>query len=367
MHLQNAMAWPVTVQVPPCDDSATTLTRRAEISIASVSVISDDVAGMSAVSPFESGEKLRVVGFEENVRLMARQAPVGGPFGGVVQGMPAGQVEEFLQAAIARDRAVQLQQIGDLAGCGRQADEQVDIADPASLRDLFRRVGRVDAIVSAAFLEAMEPVGMDATLAALEALEREQAAISRHWQLRLERARSGGRSVPAWEPPFSVRNMYDWESATERLALASLYRARREGRYDEMAALAPGAADLGAAFPAHPLTVVEFHPDVTFLDVKMARMDGLEALTKMVELIDADGFINGFSSITADSNADQALLYTGRAAMMLHGSWTYGGMSADGGDFVFDLRVLPGDVNRDGKVKVVYYTGGFRVSYAKGE
>ena len=25
--------------------------------------------------------------------------------------------------------------------------------------------------------------------------------------------------VPAWEPPFSVRDMYDWESATERLAL----------------------------------------------------------------------------------------------------------------------------------------------------
>jgi DNA invertase Pin-like site-specific DNA recombinase len=50
-------------------------------------------------------------------------------------------------------------------------------------------VAALDAIVSAAFLEAMEPVGMDATLAALEALEREQAAISRHWQLRLERAR----------------------------------------------------------------------------------------------------------------------------------------------------------------------------------
>ncbi|MEV7967955.1 extracellular solute-binding protein [Sphaerisporangium sp. NPDC088356] len=60
----------------------------------------------------------------------------------------------------------------------------------------------------------------------------------------------------------------------------------------------------------------------------------IEGLTKMQELIKANGFIKGFSSITADSNADQALLYTGKAAMMLHGSWTYGSMSTDGGDFV---------------------------------
>ncbi|HEY9378564.1 MAG TPA: extracellular solute-binding protein [Jiangellaceae bacterium] len=60
----------------------------------------------------------------------------------------------------------------------------------------------------------------------------------------------------------------------------------------------------------------------------------IEGLTKAQELIEADGFIKGFSSITADSNADQALLYTGKAAMMLHGSWTYGSMAADGGDFV---------------------------------
>jgi raffinose/stachyose/melibiose transport system substrate-binding protein len=60
----------------------------------------------------------------------------------------------------------------------------------------------------------------------------------------------------------------------------------------------------------------------------------LQALTEMQKLIRANGFIKGFSSITADNNADQALLYTGKAAMMLHGSWTYGSMSSDGGDFV---------------------------------
>ncbi|MGW0082338.1 extracellular solute-binding protein [Streptomyces sp. NPDC003393] len=60
----------------------------------------------------------------------------------------------------------------------------------------------------------------------------------------------------------------------------------------------------------------------------------ITALTKVQELVKANGFIKGFSSITADSNADQALLYTGKAAMMLHGAWSYGIQQADGGDFV---------------------------------
>ncbi|MDL4818475.1 substrate-binding domain-containing protein [Actinomadura opuntiae] len=60
----------------------------------------------------------------------------------------------------------------------------------------------------------------------------------------------------------------------------------------------------------------------------------IEALTKVQELVKAHGFVKGFSSITADTNADQALLYTGKAAMMLHGSWTHASMATDGGDFV---------------------------------
>ncbi|MEO3807795.1 extracellular solute-binding protein [Sphaerisporangium sp. B11E5] len=60
----------------------------------------------------------------------------------------------------------------------------------------------------------------------------------------------------------------------------------------------------------------------------------LDALTKIQDLVKAEGFIKGFSSITADSNADQALLYTGKAAMMLHGSWSYGILNTEGGDFV---------------------------------
>jgi raffinose/stachyose/melibiose transport system substrate-binding protein len=60
----------------------------------------------------------------------------------------------------------------------------------------------------------------------------------------------------------------------------------------------------------------------------------LDALGKVQELVRAGGFVKGFASITADSNADQALLYTGKAAMMLHGSWSYGIQKADGKDFV---------------------------------
>jgi raffinose/stachyose/melibiose transport system substrate-binding protein len=60
----------------------------------------------------------------------------------------------------------------------------------------------------------------------------------------------------------------------------------------------------------------------------------IQGLKMAQDLVKANGFIKGFSSITADSNADQALLYTGKAAMMLHGTWTYGNMKTAGKDFV---------------------------------
>jgi raffinose/stachyose/melibiose transport system substrate-binding protein len=62
----------------------------------------------------------------------------------------------------------------------------------------------------------------------------------------------------------------------------------------------------------------------------------LDMLTKIQDLVKANGFVKGFSSVVADANADQALLYTGRAAMMLHGSWSYGIQKDKGGSFVKD-------------------------------
>jgi raffinose/stachyose/melibiose transport system substrate-binding protein len=51
-------------------------------------------------------------------------------------------------------------------------------------------------------------------------------------------------------------------------------------------------------------------------------------LTMVQDMVKKNAFIKGFSSITADSNADQAIFYTGKAAMMLHGAWTYGNMKS---------------------------------------
>ncbi|GIH15466.1 extracellular solute-binding protein [Rugosimonospora africana] len=60
----------------------------------------------------------------------------------------------------------------------------------------------------------------------------------------------------------------------------------------------------------------------------------LDMLTKVQDLVKNKAFVKGFESVVADQNADQALLYTGKAAMMLHGSWSYGIQVANGGDFV---------------------------------
>ena len=60
----------------------------------------------------------------------------------------------------------------------------------------------------------------------------------------------------------------------------------------------------------------------------------ISSCQKVQELVKANGFIKGFSSIAADTNADQAVLYTGKAAMMLHGGWAYGAMKATQPKFV---------------------------------
>ena len=59
-----------------------------------------------------------------------------------------------------------------------------------------------------------------------------------------------------------------------------------------------------------------------------------DMLTKVQDLVKANGFIKGFSSITADSNADQAVFFTGKAGAVLHGAWIYGNLKTAGGDLV---------------------------------
>ncbi|NYI66832.1 ABC transporter substrate-binding protein [Spelaeicoccus albus] len=60
----------------------------------------------------------------------------------------------------------------------------------------------------------------------------------------------------------------------------------------------------------------------------------IESLTKIQKLVKAGGFAEGFSSVAADSNADQALLYTGKAAMILQGNWIYQSMKTDAPKFL---------------------------------
>ncbi|MDN5820043.1 MAG: extracellular solute-binding protein [Brachybacterium sp.] len=57
---------------------------------------------------------------------------------------------------------------------------------------------------------------------------------------------------------------------------------------------------------------------------------------KVEELVAANAFTKGFESMAADSNTDQALLWSNKAALMLHGGWTYGSMKSGGGSFVQD-------------------------------
>jgi raffinose/stachyose/melibiose transport system substrate-binding protein len=122
--------------------------------------------------------------------------------------------------------------------------------------------------------------------------------------------------------------------------------------WDELMALVPKFKDAGIA--PFSLGGQSKWPDLMWLEYLVERIGGpevfaniaankpgawsdpavKEALTKIQELVDAGGFINGFSSIAADSNADQALMYTGKAAMILQGGWIYQGMKKDASDFV---------------------------------
>jgi len=59
----------------------------------------------------------------------------------------------------------------------------------------------------------------------------------------------------------------------------------------------------------------------------------IRANTMIQQLVDAGGFGSSFNSVVADSNADAALLYTGKAAMLLQGAWAYGTFQTSAADF----------------------------------
>ncbi len=49
----------------------------------------------------------------------------------------------------------------------------------------------------------------------------------------------------------------------------------------------------------------------------------LEALSMIQDLVKAGGFADGWESTTTDNRADTALVYSGKAAMILQGAWVY--------------------------------------------
>ena len=72
-----------------------------------------------------------------------------------------------------------------------------------------------DATVVAAFLDAVRPAGLEATLAALRGLEEERRAVERQWPRRLERARYEVRLA---------RRQYDAVDPDHRLVARELAR-----------------------------------------------------------------------------------------------------------------------------------------------
>lgn len=64
-----------------------------------------------------------------------------------------------------------------------------------------------------------------------------------------------------------------------------------------------------------------------------------QALTDIQDLAKAEAFGSGFATVVADNNADAALVHTGKAAMLLQGSWVYSTFKGDAPQFVADGRL----------------------------
>ncbi len=68
----------------------------------------------------------------------------------------------------------------------------------------------------------------------------------------------------------------------------------------------------------------------------------IEALTKIQELVDAGGFADGWESLETDNGADAALVYSGRAGMILQGAWLYADFLSAVPDMVGDGTITWG-------------------------
>jgi raffinose/stachyose/melibiose transport system substrate-binding protein len=67
----------------------------------------------------------------------------------------------------------------------------------------------------------------------------------------------------------------------------------------------------------------------------------IKANTAIQQLVDAGAFGSAFSSVIADTNQDAALLYTGKAGMMLQGNWNFPIIQTQKADFLNNLGWFP--------------------------
>ena len=78
----------------------------------------------------------------------------------------------------------------------------------------------------------------------------------------------------------------------------------------------------------------------TFADIAAGKTGAwsdpavLQAAKMIKQLVDAGGFAKGFTSVSADTGQAEAQLYTGKAAMILQGSWGYGTINTGSPKFV---------------------------------
>ncbi|WP_371573458.1 extracellular solute-binding protein [Streptomyces sp. NBC_01314] len=78
----------------------------------------------------------------------------------------------------------------------------------------------------------------------------------------------------------------------------------------------------------------------TFANIAAGKKDAwsdpavLKSAQMIKQLVDAGGFAKGFTSVSADTGQAEAQLYTGKAAMILQGSWGYGSINAGSPEFV---------------------------------
>jgi DNA invertase Pin-like site-specific DNA recombinase len=144
---------------------------------------------------------------------------------------------------------------------------QAEYAAPVCQSFLAREIDRT---VAEAFLEAVRPAGLEATIAALHGLEAERRSVDRQWQLRLERARYEARLAQRQYDAVDPDNRLvarelerRWETALAEVGRVEQEHASRQGSApsplsgDEVEQVRRLAADLPALWHADTTTPVD--------------------------------------------------------------------------------------------------------------